>query len=316
MSTPETGTESDVDQRTGPAAAAPQEVVREGRDGRPRRQDDFTAEVHVYEPHRVGMPPLRSYARAVWQRRQFALEMSRTELRAQHFNTVFGQLWLVLNPLLLAFVYFLLVDILRSGARGADFFAHLVAGLFLYQLMSGAVRPAAKSVVKGGRLILNTAFPRTLLPLSSVITSFMRFLPTFAIYIPVHIATGLPFGWHMLWIVPIVAMVLVFAAGLSMLVAALQVYFRDLANFLPYVLRIWLYASPILYYASEVPDKYQPVLDANPIAPLLIAWSDVLNRARPPSEDMLLLGLASALVLFAVGAIFFITREREFAVRL
>ncbi len=85
---------------------------------RPRdRTDEFSASTHVYEPHRVGLPPLRPYLRELWRRREFAFEMSRTDLRSQHFNTVFGQLWLVLNPLLLACVYFILVDILRAAQR-------------------------------------------------------------------------------------------------------------------------------------------------------------------------------------------------------
>ena len=65
----------------------------------------------------VGLPPVRPYLREVWRRREFALELSRTKLRAQHFDTAFGQLWLVLNPLLLACVYFMLVDIIRGGSR-------------------------------------------------------------------------------------------------------------------------------------------------------------------------------------------------------
>jgi teichoic acid transport system permease protein len=296
---------------------APQEIVREEEPPqRGRRRDDFSGDLHVHEPHRVGLPPMRSYLREVWRRREFASELARTNLRAQHFNTVFGQLWLLLNPLLLAFVYFLLVDILRSGSRGEDFFAHLMAGLFAFGLLSAALQQGAKSVVKGGRLVLNTAFPRTLLPLASVITSFKRFLPTFAIYIPVHLILDLPIGWHLLWVVPIIAIVLVLTTGLTMLVAAAQVYFRDLANFLPYMTRIWLYASPVLYYAHEVPDRYQVVLDVNPMAPLLTAWSDVLNRGMTPGGELLLQGLAWALGLFLIGFLFFVTREREFAVRL
>src|SRR3712207_5825215 len=143
-----------------------------------RGEDEFTAERHVYEPHRIGLPPVRPYVRELWRRREFAREMSRTSLRAQHFNTVFGQLWLVLNPLLLAGVYFMLVYILRGGTRGVEFFAHLPAGLFAYYFISDSIRLSVKSVVGGGRRILNTAFPRALLPLSSVLTSFMRFVPT------------------------------------------------------------------------------------------------------------------------------------------
>src|SRR3954447_4523452 len=145
----------------------------------PRREEDqFTSERHVYEPHKIGLPPIGPYVRELWRRREFAREMARTNLRAQHFNTAFGQLWLILNPLLLAGVYFVLVDILRSGSRGPAFFAHLMAGLFAYYFVSDSVRLSVKSVTGGGRLILNTAFPRALLPLSSVLTAFMRFLPT------------------------------------------------------------------------------------------------------------------------------------------
>jgi teichoic acid transport system permease protein len=284
---------------------------------RHRREDEFTGERHVYVPHSVGLPPLRSYVHELWRRREFAVELSRTQLREQHFNTVFGQLWLVLNPLLLALVYFLLVDILRrSTSHDGQFFAHLMAGLFVFYFIHNSITVGVKSVTKGGRLILNSAFPRALLPLAAVITAFMRFLPTFVVYIPVHIATGLPIGPQLLWLVPIFALFALMAAGLSMLVAAAQVYFRDLSSFLPYVLRIWLYCSPVLYYAERVPERYRWILDVNPLGGLLTAWSDVLNRGHAPETTSMLLGLAWGVGIFVVAALFFMSREREFAVRL
>jgi teichoic acid transport system permease protein len=282
----------------------------------PQHELEWATEQHVYEPHRVGLPPIRAYFRELWKRREFAMELSRTKLRSQHFDTAFGQLWLVINPLMLALVYFVLVDILRGGHRPPGFFAHLVAGIFAYYFVSGAVRDGVRSVVSGGRLVLNTSFPRALLPLSTVITAFMRFVPTFVIYIPIHLISGRPITTHVLWVVPIVVMLALVAAGLSMFVAALQVYFRDLKSFLPYVLRIWLYASPVLYYAQEVPDRYKPLLEINPLGALLTAWSDVLNQGRGPQASDLLLGLAWGVVLFVGGALFFMSREREFAVRL
>jgi teichoic acid transport system permease protein len=277
---------------------------------------EWAQEQHVYEPHRVGLPPIGPYVRELWRRREFAYELSRTKLQSQHFDTAFGKLWLVLNPMLLALVYFILVDILRRGHSPPGFFAHLVAGIFAYYFVSGAVREGAKSVVSGGRLVLNTAFPRTLLPLSTVVTSFKRFVPTFVIYIPIHLVSGLPVGLVDLWLLPIVFCLGLVAAGLSMFVAALQVYFRDVKQFLPYVLRIWLYASPVLYYAYQVPDKYKPLLEINPIGALLSAWSDVLNGGQAPAAGDMLLGLAWGVVLFVGGALFFMSREREFAVRL
>jgi teichoic acid transport system permease protein len=283
---------------------------------RHRLEDEFTSEHHVYEPHKVGLPPIGSYVRELWRRREFAMELARTNLRTQHFNTVFGQLWLVINPILLAGVYFVLVDILRSGSRGDEFFAHLMAGLFAYYFVQQSLQQGVRSVVSGGRLILNTAFPRALLPISSVLTAFLRFVPTFLIYIPVHFITGLSVGIEMLWLIPIMLILLVFTMGMTMLVAAGQVYFRDIKNFLPYATRIWLYATPILYYAREVPDRYDWMLSINPLAPIITSWSTVIDESRTPPLDDMLLATGWAVGVFVIAAVFFISREREFAVRL
>jgi len=281
-----------------------------------RREDEFTGERHVFVPHATGLPPLGSYVREMWRRREFAFEMARTRLREQNFDTVFGQLWLVINPLLMALVYFLLVDILRGGGhRPEGFFAHLVAGLFVFQIIHNALTVGVRTVTKGGRLILNSAFPRALLPLSAVITSFMRFLPTMLIYIPIHFASGLPVNLNTLWVIPVLALFLLLASGLAMLVSAGQVYFRDLSNFLPYMLRIWLYCSPILYFAAEVPQKYKWLLDVNPIGGLLTAWSDAL-RGHAPAAGALLPSLLWGVGIFVAAGLFFLSREREFAVRL
>jgi ABC-type polysaccharide/polyol phosphate export permease len=282
----------------------------------PGPENEFTARRHVYEPHKVGLPPIGPYMRELWRRREFAVELSRTNLRAQHFDTAFGQLWLILNPILLGFVYFLLVDILHHHKNANQFFAHLLSGLFLYYFLQQSLTQGVKSVVTGGKLILNSAFPRALLPLASVRTAFLRFLPTMLIYIPVHIITGRPVTWQLLW-VPVIILVLVFlATGLTMILAAGQVYFRDLDNFLPYVLRIWLYTTPILYYAREVPERYRWVLDANPIGKLFTAWSDVLIEGIAPTYRGIALGAAWGIGLFIVGFLFFMSREREFAVRI
>src|SRR3954454_16393146 len=167
---------------------------------------------HVYEAHRVGLPPLGTYLHDAWHRRQFARELSRTELRAQHFDTALGQLWLLLNPLLLTLVYFVLVDILRHGTRGAEFFAHLMIGLFAFHFFMQAVLQGTRSVVSSGKLILNTAFPRVLLPLSSVRTPFWPSVPTLPIYAVVHVATGLPIQPELLWAIPVFALLALFTA--------------------------------------------------------------------------------------------------------
>jgi len=278
--------------------------------------DAYTPERNVYVPHRTGVPPLGPYLAELWRRRDFAIEMSRMGLRAQHYGTVFGMAWLLLGPLCLGAVYFVLVDILRGGQHPPGFFAHLLGGIFAYQLFAESVRRSAASVTSGGKLILNTAFPRALLPLSEVITSVMRFGPMMVLYAVIHVIEGLPVNLNTLWALVVFVEILVFAAGLSMLFAALQVYYRDIKEFLPYLMRVWLYMSPVLWYADKVPHGYEWLLYVNPLGSMLTAWSEALNQGITPGGRWLVIGAGWAVVGLLAGFFYFVSREREFAVRL
>jgi teichoic acid transport system permease protein len=136
------------------------------------------------------------------------------------------------------------------------------------------------------------------------------------IYVPIHFVSGLSVGLVTLWVIPLLVLLLVMASGLAMIVAALQVYFRDLKNLMPYLLRVWLFASPVLYFAHEMPEKYRFLLDVNPLGQLLSAWSDVINLGQSPSTHEMVVAAAWAFSLLIAGFVFFVSREREFAVRL
>ena len=281
--------------------------------------EEFNPSVHVYEPHKVGLPPLRPYFKALWQRREFAAEMSRTNIRAANTNTFFGQIWLVLNPLLLAGVYYVLVDILSGGGArddAAERFTHLCAGLFAFYYFSGAMTTGASSVVGGGKLLMNMSFPRMLLPLSALRTAFFRFLPTLAVYGVIHVVMRQPLKWEMLLAPVFLLMLTVFAAGMAMIFAALQVYFRDTTSFLPYFVRIWLYLSPVLWFAEDAPKKFQAFIQFNPLYSLLGGWTDLLVRGSIPKAEYWIGGTAWAVAAALIGALFFMSREREFVVRL
>lgn len=296
----------------------------------PAIDDDFLGEHHVYEPHRAGFPPFRRYFRELWRRREFALYLARTNLQAENFDTVFGKVWLVLNPVLLGVVYFVLIYILGGGHGGGELvkdgevyvitpslrFAHLLAGLFLYYFLSGAISSGAKSVTSGGRLILNMAFPRSLLPLSSTAMAFRRFLPTLLVLVVVGVVVGLPLSPVTLLAVPIVVLVALFAHGVSMIFATAQVYFRDTASFLPYFLRIWLYLSPVLFFAEQIPAALSQIAKFNPLYWMLGAWSDVLILGIVPSLKTWALSVAFAVSTLVIGQLLFMSRERDFAVRL
>ena len=271
--------------------------------------------VAVYEPFRAGLPPLGAYLRSLWARRSFVAEFSRSELREQNYGSVFGQLWLVLNPLLLSGVYFLLIYII-GGQSDSTRYGHLTASLFLFYLVSNSLTGGVKSITAGQRLILNTAFPRIMLPISAMVIALFKFVPTPAVFFVMRTVLGLNYSWQMFWAIPVIFIALLMGLGMAILISCINVYFRDIASFLPYMTRSLLYLSPILYQASDLSDQLRSFEIANPIFYLLDAWSQVMVYAQAPDLFSLLHSLVWALAIFILGTYFFLSRERDFAVRL
>jgi teichoic acid transport system permease protein len=124
----------------------------------------------------------------------------------------------------------------------------------------------------------------------------------------------------MLLAVVFLVLATIFGAGMAAFFAALQVYFRDTASFLPYFVRIWLYLSPVLWYPEDVVrqlgDAGARFAELNPLYSLIGGWTDLLVRGQIPDARLWFFAIGWALVSAVVGSLFFISREREFAVRL
>jgi teichoic acid transport system permease protein len=238
-----------------------------------------------------------------------------------------GKVWLVLNPLFLAVIYFLLVTIIQGGrGQGGGFttLCHTLIGLFTFYFAQNCILLGAQSITSGGSLILNQAFPRSLLPLSSAISAAKQFLPTIPIYVLIVLSgklflnddslPGLSLNYLLL---PILFLLLIITSfGLSLLFATLNVYFRDTTKLLSYIMRIWLYASPVLWQPDMLNSSYRIILYLNPLGPILSANSRIWIDGQMPTLAQLIGCVSWALIAFLMGSYFFISRERDFAVRI
>jgi teichoic acid transport system permease protein len=280
-------------------------------------QDEYLGEHHVYTPHKAGLPPLGRYLTELWRRRAFVRELARAELKAQNYQTAFGQLWLVLNPLLNASVYFFLVNILNGGNKVPNYITHLLSGIFAYTFFQSGVSQSAGSVAGGGKLILNTAFPRLLLPLTQIVIAFFRFLPTLPVLAVVLLVNNRAhISWTLLLTVPIFGLLVLFTAGLGFICATLQVYNTDFKNLLPYLLRLGLYMTPILWFADTSHGLKGRIAAVNPLSPVFELWSDAIVRGEMSPYGTWLRALTYSLVLFVVGFVVYVSRERDYAVRI
>ena len=283
--------------------------------GEPLAVGFTVANVQVYQPFHSGLPKLAPYFKQVWRRRAFIAEYSRSELRAQNFGSLFGQLWLIINPLLLALVYFLLIMVIGGDADGRRF-AHLTAGLFLFYLVTNALTMGAKSITSGGKLILNSAFPRFILPLSATVISFFKFIPTLIVLAIITLVLAKPISLALFLLPVILLLVLALALAFALLFATLNVYFRDTKNFLPYLTRAWLYLSPVLYESASLKPALAPLKYINPLAPFIDAWSGIFVSGKAPAPTTWMLMLVWSMGLLLLSSYLFLSREREFALRI
>jgi len=285
---------------------------------------DSPTPVRIHRPFKAGLPNLVTYSKEMWLRRELAYELARAQLRAQQSTTLFGQLWLVINPLIQAGIYYMLVIILSSSHKhGPDFVAHLLAGMFAYHTVTSAMGMGAASVVSLGKLIANRSFPRLLLPFSAGLVAMKRFWPTMIIYTIYWMAfvhskeLGYnKIGWNLLWAFPAIALLTIFVFGLCALLATLQVYFRDMRSFLPFISRIGLYVSPILWTPEDVKAKAFAAIETyNPVYGLLCIFEEAVAN-KPPTPAYWYSAMAWTAIIFVSGVLIFVSREREFSVRI
>ena len=286
----------------------------------------FAPKIQVFEPHRAKLPPVIPYLKEFWKRRSFAIELSKFADKAEYLDSKLGKVWLVLNPLLLAFVYFLLVSVIRGGhnKNGMNTLLHILIGLFTFYFAQNCISAGAQSITSGGRLILNQAFPRALLPFSSTISAFQQFLPTLPVYLFILISVKLfsksthvdSFTLNLLWVPVLIALVGLTGFGLALIFATMNVYFRDTNKLLSYMLRIWLYLSPVLWLPDMLHGWHRIEIYLNPLGPVLSANSEVWIRGHAPTTSYLLAATGWAFGSIIFGGYFFASRERDFAVRI
>ncbi|CAN5810482.1 ABC transporter permease [soil metagenome] len=192
--------------------------------------------------------PLRVYLRSLWERRQFAVSVPLGELRSQHMNTVLGNVWYLLNPLLQVGVYYLVFGVLLGTNRGIDnFITFLAIGVFSYGFLQRSIVSCASSIVSNEGLIRSLSFPRAILPISSVVRESIAFSSSVALMVALAAITREPVTVQWLTLLAVVPLMATFALGAGFVLARLTDRLRDVRNLLPFVFRIAFYLSGIIY---------------------------------------------------------------------
>ena len=250
---------------------------------------------------------IRNYLADLWDRREFAWFLALGNLHSRNASTTLGLLWWVLNPLLLGAVYGFVFGFVLQVSRGVDaYVAYLLSGMFAFYFTRSAMVGGANSIIGNRPLIINLRFPRLILPFSALIEATVGFLASLvAFYLIAGPIDGVWPTASIVWLAPAVAIHIVFNFGLAAIAARIAVPFRDVNNLLPYLLRLWLYLSPIIYTVDFVNSLGEPLTSIyrfNPLFPILAIYrSALLGYDLNPSDLLLASGWAVGIAVIAMA---------------
>ena len=232
------------------------------------------------------------------------------DFRVRYRNMSLGVFWSLLNPLVMMGVLtFIFTKIFPNPTP--NFAVFLLCGLIPLSFFQVAWSSGTGSVVDNAGLIKKVRVPSEVLPIASVLSNFVHFSIQLGLLVVIALLSGLAITAYWLWIPVLLALELVFACGLVLVTASLNVYIRDTRYVVESANTVLFWLVPVFYDFSSIPHKYADVYQYNPIAALVLAMRQVILQGKSPSHELMLKAVLVSSVSLAVGLVVF----RKFKLR-
>ena len=245
--------------------------------------------------------------------REMIFSLVRRDLKGRYKGSVLGFLWTFLSPLLQLIVYtFVFSTIMRAGVE--DYYLFLFVALVPWTFFSSSIAGGATCITGQKDMVNKIYFPREVLPISHVISQLINMLLTYLVVLAVLIISGKGINISIWIYFPVVVLQEVLLAfGLTMLCAAVNVYFRDLQYILNIVILGWQFMSPVMYAADQVPEKWRNLFYLNPMTPIIEAYRDIFYYKQAPQMSDFVLGAVMGFLMLIIGWVSFDKMKKHFA---
>lgn len=244
--------------------------------------------------------------------REMLFNLVKKDLRTRYRGSVLGFLWTFVNPLLQLVVYtFVFSTIMRAGID--KYYIYLFVALVPWIFFSTAITASASSIISNKDLIKKIYFPRLIIPMAVVNGAFMNMLFTMIVVFVALIFSGVGISKYIVFLPIIMLLEYLLALGLSFIVAALNVYFRDLEHILGIVTMAWMYATPIMYDINMVPENMRALFNLNPMTSIISAIRSILYYKTMPDLSHMGLIFIWSIGFIIIGYLVFQKLQRGFA---
>lgn len=267
----------------------------------------------IIEPGRAE----KNYWKDLWRYRELFYILSWRDIKVRYKQTTLGVLWAIIRPLLTMIIFtFVFGKVAGMGVKSVVPYSLIVfAGLLPWQFFSNALTESSNSLVGNERLVTKVYFPRMIIPASSVITSFIDFLISFAILLVLFVVYQYMPSARIFWMPIFWIMAFLASFGPGLYLTAMNVKYRDFRYIIPFIVQFGLFISPVGYTSARIPEKIQAIYALNPMVGVIdgFRWCIVKDAPNPMLHYPFYISLA-VIVFFLLLAVYqFRKMEKNFA---
>ena len=251
---------------------------------------------------------------SLWEFREILYFLVWRDIKLRYKQTAIGAAWAILQPLATMAIFTVIFGHLaKIPSDGLPYAIFSFTGLLPWTYFSQAIARSGASVVGDANLIKKVYFPRLLIPIAAVLSPLVDFLISFVFLVGMVAWFGVRPGWNMVALPFFLALAMIAALATGLWLSALNVKYRDVGHTLPFLIQIWLYASPVAYSVTLIPEKWRLVYGLNPMAGVIEGFRWALLRTERPALGVIAMSAVVVLALLIGGVMFFKHLERSFA---
>lgn len=252
--------------------------------------------------------------RELYQYRELLLYLSWRDIKVKYKQTVFGILWVAFQPILLMLIFSLVLGRLEGmNSINVPYVLFAFVGLIPWQLFAKIIDSTSNCLINEQGLISRIYFPRILMPMSCCLSALFDFFIGCVLLALLMLFYHQVPGWPILFIPLFIVLMLVTAMGIGFWLSALNTEYRDVKCIVPFLIQFWMFATPVFYPSSIIPEKYRLIMALNPMSGAIegIRWS-LFSCGQPPGVELYISSFI-AIIVFITGVYWFQWRERSFA---
>ena len=236
------------------------------------------------------------------------------DVQVRYKQSLLGIAWAVLQPVALTLIFTLVFSrLVQIDTGGVPYPIFAYAALVPWTFFSTSLSMGIPSLINNMNLVTKVRFPREILPIASIGSAFVDFLCAFVVFLIMLALYGIRPGLHALWLIPLLILQIALSIGVTLLGGSAIVFFRDVRFVIPLLLQLWMYATPIIYPANLVPERWRVLYFLNPMAGIIESYRRVWVYGQEPLLWTLALSAAVSISLLLISYPVFKRLEPTFA---